>query len=167
MNPKFLVSPLLSFLLSFSACGRRMKVCFECRRQIISKEGLCKCHMKRQQYNFPSIVETLHGIHGNTRYHGYWSMATHVTMDTDPWQHTLPRIPYSFFCFSFLAPDPTPAPAVTPTQSDQHLCTICVTYPRDTALSCGHQYCHECSKRFDHCPVCRKFVQNRIRLFDQ
>ena len=44
-------------------------------------------------------------------------------------------------------------------------CAICLTEPRNTALQCGHVLCWECAQRVDNCPVCRKFVSHRIRLF--
>jgi E3 ubiquitin-protein ligase mind-bomb len=47
----------------------------------------------------------------------------------------------------------------------QQSCAICLTEPRNTALQCGHLLCWDCAQRVDHCPVCRKFVSHRIRLF--
>eukprot|EP00731_Ephydatia_muelleri_P014626 Em0008g346a len=44
-------------------------------------------------------------------------------------------------------------------------CMICLTEPRNTALLCGHQLCYDCAQRVDSCPVCRKFITHRIRLF--
>ena len=44
-------------------------------------------------------------------------------------------------------------------------CAICLTEPRNTALLCGHQLCWDCAQKVDHCPVCRKFITHRIRLF--
>ena len=45
-------------------------------------------------------------------------------------------------------------------------CPICLTEPRNTAFLCGHQLCWDCAQKVDHCPVCRKFVTHRIRLFE-
>ena len=47
----------------------------------------------------------------------------------------------------------------------QQPCAICLTEPRNTALICGHMLCWECAQRVDSCPVCRKFVSHKIRLF--
>lgn len=63
-----------------------------------------------------------------------------------------------------LAPESHAAPQAG-TSVDTSPCPICLTEPRNTAFLCGHQLCWECAQRVDHCPVCRKFVTHRIRLF--
>ena len=45
------------------------------------------------------------------------------------------------------------------------LCEICCENRRDTALTCGHQFCLKCSQKVDVCPICRKVIQHRIQLF--
>ena len=48
---------------------------------------------------------------------------------------------------------------------DSPYCAICLTEPKDTVLICGHRLCWDCAQKVDNCPVCRKFVTHRIRLF--
>ena len=47
-------------------------------------------------------------------------------------------------------------------------CIICMTEERDHVLvPCGHKgTCKECSRRLAQCPVCRKDVRDRIRVFE-
>ena len=47
----------------------------------------------------------------------------------------------------------------------QPACAVCLTEPKNTALQCGHVLCWDCAQKVDNCPVCRKFVSHRIRLF--
>ena len=61
--------------------------------------------------------------------------------------------------------DTTPSPSSTGTFSPTNVCEICCENPRNTALTCGHQFCTDCSKKVDNCPICRKFIQHRIMLF--
>ena len=60
---------------------------------------------------------------------------------------------------------PVEPPSVSPGAANNPNCSICLTEPRDTALLCGHQLCWDCAQKVDSCPVCRKFVTHRIRLF--
>ncbi|KAL9226383.1 hypothetical protein vseg_002204 [Gypsophila vaccaria] len=48
---------------------------------------------------------------------------------------------------------------------DNQLCPICITNPKDMAFGCGHQTCCECGEFLDTCPICRRAIQTRIRLF--
>ncbi|CAI8025486.1 E3 ubiquitin-protein ligase mib1 [Geodia barretti] len=57
------------------------------------------------------------------------------------------------------------AQSSSPNKETQPSCAICLTEPRNTALQCGHLLCWECAQKVDNCPVCRKFVSHRIRLF--
>ncbi|KAI4364334.1 hypothetical protein MLD38_020442 [Melastoma candidum] len=45
------------------------------------------------------------------------------------------------------------------------LCPICLTNPRDMAFGCGHLTCKECGPTLSSCPLCRKPITTRIRLF--
>eukprot|EP01084_Bolivina_argentea_P190736 327678_1 len=57
-----------------------------------------------------------------------------------------------------------------PYSKEENLCVICMTMPRDTALSpCRHLcLCEECSKqllkRSNKCPVCRSWVADTIKI---
>ncbi|XP_022135278.1 E3 ubiquitin-protein ligase RGLG2-like [Momordica charantia] len=49
--------------------------------------------------------------------------------------------------------------------SDAHACPICITNAKDMAFGCGHQTCCECGQDLQSCPICRSFIQTRIRLY--
>ena len=69
-------------------------------------------------------------------------------------------------CFFVTEPECTKAMSESSASGGvQQACAICLTEPRNTALQCGHLFCWDCAQRVDHCPVCRKFVSHRIRLF--
>ncbi|KAJ1692799.1 hypothetical protein LUZ63_009497 [Rhynchospora breviuscula] len=44
-------------------------------------------------------------------------------------------------------------------------CPVCLTNPKDMAFGCGHQLCVDCGKLLQWCPICRKPIQTRIKLF--
>ena len=108
----------------YSACCRRMKVCFECRSVIHNKVGLGK---------FAPFC-----------CHRFFSQS----------------------CLLFETEAAESVPAGVSGSVGAQPCTICLTEPRNTALQCGHLLCWDCAQRVDHCPVCRKFVSHRIRLFE-
>ncbi|KAL2492411.1 E3 ubiquitin-protein ligase RGLG2 [Abeliophyllum distichum] len=49
--------------------------------------------------------------------------------------------------------------------SDNHLCPICITNTKDMAFGCGHQTCCECGQDLSSCPICRKTIETRIKLY--
>lgn len=49
--------------------------------------------------------------------------------------------------------------------SENHLCPICITEPKDMAFGCGHQTCCECAQDLSSCPICRVPIQTRIKLY--
>lgn len=49
--------------------------------------------------------------------------------------------------------------------SEASQCSICMSFPRDTALNCGHVICNGCSHRVSQCPICRAEISNRTRIF--
>ncbi|XP_051136791.1 E3 ubiquitin-protein ligase RGLG2-like [Andrographis paniculata] len=49
--------------------------------------------------------------------------------------------------------------------SDNHLCPICITEPKDMAFGCGHQTCCECGQDLVSCPICRMPIETRIKLY--
>lgn len=44
-------------------------------------------------------------------------------------------------------------------------CPICLTNQKDMAFNCGHQTCCECGQDLESCPICRGFIQTRIKLY--
>ncbi|KAF3508655.1 hypothetical protein F2Q69_00000582 [Brassica cretica] len=59
---------------------------------------------------------------------------------------------------------PAPPPATT-SASDNQLCPICLSNPKDMAFGCGHQTCCECGPDLEMCPICRAPIQTRIKLY--
>lgn len=49
--------------------------------------------------------------------------------------------------------------------SDNQLCAICITNPKDMAFGCGHQTCCDCGKDLLLCPICRDQIKTRIKLY--
>lgn len=49
--------------------------------------------------------------------------------------------------------------------TDNHLCPICITDPKDMAFGCGHQTCCECAQDLSSCPICRQPIETRIKLY--
>ncbi|XP_021854040.1 E3 ubiquitin-protein ligase RGLG5 isoform X1 [Spinacia oleracea] len=56
------------------------------------------------------------------------------------------------------------APPSTSTYENQ-LCPICITSPKNMAFGCGHQTCCDCGEFLDACPICRRSIETRIRLY--
>ncbi|XP_065852897.1 E3 ubiquitin-protein ligase RGLG4 [Euphorbia lathyris] len=44
-------------------------------------------------------------------------------------------------------------------------CPICLTNGKDLAFNCGHMTCRECGSMISNCPICRRPITNRLRLF--
>ncbi|KAL8153875.1 hypothetical protein V2J09_011635, partial [Rumex salicifolius] len=64
--------------------------------------------------------------------------------------------------------DPTPvAPPPAPSSStyDHQTCPICLENRKDMAFGCGHQTCCECGQDLETCPICRRQIETRIRLY--
>lgn len=49
--------------------------------------------------------------------------------------------------------------------SDNHVCPICFTNPKNMAFGCGHQTCCECGEDLELCPICRSTIVTRIKLY--
>ncbi|XP_021908890.1 E3 ubiquitin-protein ligase RGLG2-like isoform X3 [Carica papaya] len=49
--------------------------------------------------------------------------------------------------------------------SDNHVCPICLTSPKDMAFGCGHQTCCDCGQDLQLCPICRSPIGTRIKLY--
>ncbi|KAK4479380.1 hypothetical protein RD792_014892 [Penstemon davidsonii] len=56
-------------------------------------------------------------------------------------------------------------PAAASSSSDNHLCPICITEPKNMAFGCGHQTCCECGQDLSSCPICRQTIATRIKLY--
>ena len=48
---------------------------------------------------------------------------------------------------------------------ERHMCVICMERAVNLAFGCGHQLCEECGVQMKECPVCRKHIESRLRLF--
>ncbi|KAF7835792.1 E3 ubiquitin-protein ligase LRSAM1-like isoform X1 [Senna tora] len=44
-------------------------------------------------------------------------------------------------------------------------CAICLTNEKDMAFGCGHMTCAECGITMSICPICRKQISSRLKLF--
>ncbi|KAK9277987.1 hypothetical protein L1049_027544 [Liquidambar formosana] len=49
--------------------------------------------------------------------------------------------------------------------SDNQVCPICLTNPKDMAFGCGHQTCCECGEDLESCPICRSTIHTKIKLY--
>ncbi|XP_066162354.1 E3 ubiquitin-protein ligase RGLG2 isoform X3 [Oryza sativa Japonica Group] len=49
--------------------------------------------------------------------------------------------------------------------SNVQLCPVCLSKPRDMAFGCGHQTCAECGPQVEHCPICRRPIDTRVKLY--
>ncbi|KAG7550624.1 von Willebrand factor type A [Arabidopsis thaliana x Arabidopsis arenosa] len=59
----------------------------------------------------------------------------------------------------------SPVPPPTSSASDNQLCPICLSNPKDMAFGCGHQTCCECGPGLQMCPICRAPIHTRIKLY--
>ncbi|WJX34704.1 E3 ubiquitin-protein ligase rglg3, variant 2 [Trifolium repens] len=49
--------------------------------------------------------------------------------------------------------------------SEEPVCPICLTNPKDMAFGCGHTTCKECGATLSSCPMCRQQITTRLRLY--
>uniref|UniRef100_A0A5B6ZCT3 Putative E3 ubiquitin-protein ligase RGLG1 n=1 Tax=Davidia involucrata TaxID=16924 RepID=A0A5B6ZCT3_DAVIN len=47
----------------------------------------------------------------------------------------------------------------------EQVCPICLTNPKDMAFGCGHLTCKDCAATISSCPLCRKPITTRLRLY--
>uniref|UniRef100_A0A0D9XYN0 RING-type domain-containing protein n=1 Tax=Leersia perrieri TaxID=77586 RepID=A0A0D9XYN0_9ORYZ len=59
----------------------------------------------------------------------------------------------------------TSPPATDVRASEPQLCPVCLSKPRDMAFGCGHQTCSECGPQVEHCPICRRPIDTRVKLY--
>uniref|UniRef100_A0A803M709 RING-type domain-containing protein n=1 Tax=Chenopodium quinoa TaxID=63459 RepID=A0A803M709_CHEQI len=65
-------------------------------------------------------------------------------------------------------PSASPYSSTTPpstSANENQLCPICITSPKNMAFGCGHQTCCDCGEFLDSCPICRRSIETRIRLY--
>ncbi|KAL3820855.1 hypothetical protein ACJIZ3_006760 [Penstemon smallii] len=58
---------------------------------------------------------------------------------------------------------PSPNPS---SSSSYRNCPVCFYNKRDLALGCGHQTCNDCGIELTWCPICRKEITTRLKLYD-
>ncbi|XP_050377813.1 E3 ubiquitin-protein ligase RGLG2-like [Argentina anserina] len=58
-----------------------------------------------------------------------------------------------------------PAASASSSASDNHVCPICLTDPKNMAFGCGHQTCCDCGQDLQLCPICRSTIETRIKLY--
>lgn len=75
-----------------------------------------------------------------------------------------PPLPYSRPAPS-LARLPTTAPPTSNDDSNQSVCPVCLTNPRDLAFGCGHMTCKDCGYKLTNCPMCRERISTRLRVY--
>ncbi|EPS73512.1 hypothetical protein M569_01244 [Genlisea aurea] len=99
-----------------------------------------------------------------------------VSRGKDACRVALPPPVYGSSSFSTSKPVPRPSGTFRPTapfqnkssshsSSDNNLCPICITEPKDMAFGCGHQTCCECGRDLSTCPICRVPIETRIKLY--
>ncbi|KAG7982857.1 hypothetical protein I3843_04G074400 [Carya illinoinensis] len=55
--------------------------------------------------------------------------------------------------------------SVTSDDEDDHVCSICLTNPKNLAFGCGRPTCKDCGVNLSLCPMCREPITTRLRLF--
>ncbi|KAJ8466656.1 hypothetical protein OPV22_029208 [Ensete ventricosum] len=56
-------------------------------------------------------------------------------------------------------------PSAPSSSFEDQVCPICLTNPRDMAFGCGHLTCSDCGPSLQTCPICRKDIHTRIKLY--
>ncbi|TVU51617.1 hypothetical protein EJB05_03057 [Eragrostis curvula] len=59
----------------------------------------------------------------------------------------------------------TSPPAADTRVSEPQMCPVCLSKPRDMAFGCGHQTCSECGPQVEDCPICRRPIDTRVKLY--
>uniref|UniRef100_A0ACD5W417 Uncharacterized protein n=1 Tax=Avena sativa TaxID=4498 RepID=A0ACD5W417_AVESA len=59
----------------------------------------------------------------------------------------------------------TSPPAAETRASELQLCPVCLSKPRDMVFGCGHQTCSECGPQVADCPICRRPIDARVKLY--
>ncbi|VAI29271.1 unnamed protein product [Triticum turgidum subsp. durum] len=66
---------------------------------------------------------------------------------------------------STITPSVTPPPAADARASELQFCPVCLAKPRDMAFGCGHQTCSGCGPQVADCPICRRPIDTRVKLY--
>ncbi|KAH0677803.1 hypothetical protein KY285_025604 [Solanum tuberosum] len=53
----------------------------------------------------------------------------------------------------------------SPQNEQNQACPVCLTGTKDMAFGCGHMTCRECGPKVSDCPICRRRITSRIRLY--
>ncbi|GMH20760.1 hypothetical protein Nepgr_022602 [Nepenthes gracilis] len=104
-----------------------------------------------------SLPPPLYGIHLNSeRYH-----STNFQRSAPPYSEYGTKMGTSSSSSSIHST------ATPPTGSayDSQVCPICLTNAKNMAFGCGHQTCCDCGEDLQSCPICRRDIQTRIRLY--
>ncbi|XP_078158156.1 E3 ubiquitin-protein ligase RGLG3-like isoform X4 [Carex rostrata] len=88
---------------------------------------------------------------------GSFNVASFQSHYRDPGAHKLPE-PSDPMEIEYTAPPPGAS-------SEAQCCPICLTNPKNMAFGCGHQTCRDCGPNVDNCPICRRPITTRIRLY--
>ncbi|KAG9439307.1 hypothetical protein H6P81_019472 [Aristolochia fimbriata] len=62
-------------------------------------------------------------------------------------------------------PRPTGSPTEIAADGSTQVCPICLTNAKDLAFGCGHMTCRECGNSLMTCPICRRPIMDRIRVY--
>ncbi|XP_075649084.1 E3 ubiquitin-protein ligase RGLG2-like [Castanea sativa] len=62
-------------------------------------------------------------------------------------------------------PPVSTAPPVSNSTYEYQLCPICLSNVKNMAYGCGHQTCCDCGEDLEICPICRRKIETRIRLY--
>ncbi|KAG6471931.1 hypothetical protein ZIOFF_069384 [Zingiber officinale] len=60
---------------------------------------------------------------------------------------------------------PAPSAPAASTSSDTQVCPVCLSNLKNMAFGCGHQICHDCGSLLSSCPICRRTIETRIKLY--
>ncbi|XP_074571908.1 E3 ubiquitin-protein ligase RGLG5-like [Curcuma longa] len=67
--------------------------------------------------------------------------------------------------YSHHSTTPAPTAPAASTSSDTQVCPVCLSNLRNMAFGCGHQICHDCGSLLSSCPICRRTIETRIKLY--
>ncbi|CAL9152843.1 E3 ubiquitin-protein ligase RGLG2-like [Musa acuminata AAA Group] len=56
-------------------------------------------------------------------------------------------------------------PSAPSSSFEDQVCPICLTNTRDMAFGCGHLTCSDCGPSLQTCPICRREIHTRIKLY--
>ncbi|XP_062093067.1 E3 ubiquitin-protein ligase RGLG4 [Humulus lupulus] len=77
----------------------------------------------------------------------------------------VPRPPPGPYSRPTLPREPSNLPSDSGDERNQMACPICLTNGKDLAFDCGHMTCRDCGSRVAQCPICRKPINHRLRVY--